>query len=91
MFKIKLFIKKIFLKIGLDIKFVKKYNISTISADEIKKIDNTNLNYIKSLSLEEINKRINSITIKKQADTSSLSNIKAILDKEGIVVLKDII
>ena len=62
--KIKSIVKKIFLNFGLDVRFAKN-KIKYLNLEDIKEINNNTLNYITSLSKDEIAKRIESVTIAK--------------------------
>lgn len=88
--KIKSLIKKIFLDFGIDIRFAKN-RIKYLDSEDIKEINNNTLNYITSLSKDEIIKRIESITFPKPNDNESLLKVKNILKKEGIVVIPGVL
>ena len=82
-------IKKVLLYCGLDIRLAKKNQI--LSIEEIKKVNDNTLSYIKSLSVEELQKRVNSITYNGLLSTRSISEINSILDKEGIIVVPGVL
>ena len=82
-------IKKVLLYCGLDIRLGKKNQI--LSIEEIKKVNDKTLSYIKSLSVEELQKRVNSITFNDLLSTKSISEINSILVKEGIVVVPGVL
>ena len=82
-------IKKVLLYCGLDIRLAKKNQ--TLSIEEIKKVNDNTLSYIKSLSVEELQKRVNSITYNGLLSTRSISEINSILDKEGIIVVPGVL
>ena len=86
---IKSIIKKVLLYCGLDIRLAKKNQI--LSIEEIKKVNDDTLSYIKSLSVEELQKRVNSITFNGLLSTKSVLEINSILDKEGIVVVPGVL
>ena len=86
---IKSIIKKVLLYCGLDIRLAKKNQ--TLSIEEIKKVNDNTLSYIKSLSVEELQKRVNSITYNGLLSTRSISEINSILDKEGIIVVPGVL
>lgn len=86
---IKSIIKKVLLYCGLDIRLAKKNQI--LSIEEIKKVNDKTLSYIKSLSVEELKKRVNSITFNDLLSTKSISEINSILVKEGIVVVPGVL
>ncbi len=86
---IKSIIKKVLLYCGLDIRLAKKNQI--LSIEEIKKVNDNTLSYIKSLSVEELQKRVNSITYNGLLSTRSISEINSILDKEGIIVVPGVL
>ena len=86
---IKSIIKKVLLYCGLDIRLAKKNQI--LSVEEIKKVNDNTLSYIRSLSVKELQKRVNSITFNGLLSTKSVSEINSILDKEGIVVVPGVL
>jgi hypothetical protein len=86
---IKSIIKKVLLYCGLDIRLAKKNQI--LSVEEIKKVNDNTLSYIKSLSVEELEKRVNSITYSGLLSTKSIPEINSILNKEGIVVVPGVL
>ena len=88
--KIKPIIKKIFLNLGLDIRFAKN-KIKYLNVEDISKINDNTLNYISSLSKEEINNRIKSVTCALPKSNESLTDVKNILKKEGIVVIPGVL
>lgn len=88
--KIKTLIKKIFLNFGLDIRF-KKNRIKYLNLEDTKIINNNTLDYIVSLSEEEITKRIKSVTFSKPSNSDSLTDIRNMLKKEGIVIIPEVL
>lgn len=88
--KIKNLIKKIFLNFGLDIRFAKN-RIKHLNLEDTKIINNNTLKYIVSLSEEEIKKRIKSVTFSKPSNSDSLTDIRNMLKKEGIVIIPGVL
>ena len=85
--KIELFIKKVLLYCGLDVRLVKKNQI--LSLEEIKEVNDNTLNYIQSLSENELNRRVKSICCKDPLDQINTVDISNTLNKEGIVVIPE--
>lgn len=76
---------KIFSYFGLNINFKKKQQI--LSSEEIEKVNSNTLDYINSLSIIDLNERVNSITYNGLLSTNSIATINSILVKDGIVVI----
>lgn len=86
--KIKSIVKNFFLNCGLDVRFANK-QVKYLDLEDIKHINLSTLNYIDSLSQTEIKKRVETISCTKPQDINSIDNMRAILDKNGIVIIPE--
>ena len=63
------------------------YNPKSLSYSDIKKVNDSNLNYLTSLSLAEIKERIDSVSVTDLNTTENCAYAKKLLKEQGIFIV----